>query len=74
MKTFFGKTELKNDLLSQLKHHQELDAFVQGVWLRTDEGKIKRSAAWSVARSRVRVNYYSFIKNTLFECIKETYK
>ena len=40
MKTFNGNKELKTELLTQLKHHEKLDAFVQGEWLRKSEGKI----------------------------------
>ena len=40
MKTFNNNKQLKQELLNQLKYHQKLDAFVQGEWLRTKEGKI----------------------------------
>ena len=33
MKTFNGDKKLKSELIKQLKHHQELDTFVQGAWL-----------------------------------------
>ena len=36
MNTFNGSQRLKDELLAKLKHHQELDTFIQGKWL-TDE-------------------------------------
>ncbi|MFB3057361.1 MAG: hypothetical protein ACE1ZQ_09405, partial [Ignavibacteriaceae bacterium] len=36
MKTFNNSKELKSELIEKLKHHQDLDTFLQGQWL-TDE-------------------------------------
>tara|TARA_R110002020_G_scaffold17586_1_gene61617 strand:+ start:228 stop:821 length:594 start_codon:yes stop_codon:yes gene_type:complete len=41
MKTFNGSTELKNELIEKLKHHQDLDTFIQGGWLDTKSGKVE---------------------------------
>jgi len=34
---FFGDENLKNELLKNLKHHQEIDAFIQGQWLQDEK-------------------------------------
>ena len=36
MKTFNNKKRTKTALLKKLKHHQDLDTFIQGTWI-TDE-------------------------------------
>lgn len=41
MKTFNNDPKLKEELVNSLRHHQKLDAFVQGEWLRKNEGKIE---------------------------------
>ena len=37
MKTFNNNKQLKSELINQLKHHQKLDAFIQGEWLTDDK-------------------------------------
>jgi len=44
MKTFNGDKKLKAELVKELKHHQKLDAFIQGSWLtkeNSDESNFK---------------------------------
>ena len=41
MKTFNNNKELKQELIKNLQHHQDLDAFIQGAWLDVDSGKVK---------------------------------
>ena len=41
MKTFNGDENLKQSLIADLQHHQELDAFVKGTWIAKHLGKIK---------------------------------
>ena len=41
MKTFNGDRQLKKELLTKLKHHKDLDTFVQGIWLDEKSGKVK---------------------------------
>ena len=41
MLTFNNDKKLKSSLLKKLKHHQKLDTFVQGSWLKLEEGKVE---------------------------------
>ena len=41
MITFNGNEDLKKKLIEKLRHHQDLDTFVQGTWLDTDSGKVE---------------------------------
>ena len=41
MKTFNNSKKLKQELLTKLQHHQDLDTFIQGSWLDTDSGKVE---------------------------------
>ena len=41
MLTFNNDLELKKELIEILKHHRELDAYIQGQWLDVDSGKIE---------------------------------
>ena len=39
MKTFNSNKKLKQELIKNLQHHQDLDAFIQGTWIDADSGK-----------------------------------
>ena len=41
MITFNGNEDLKKELIEKLRHHQDLDTFVQGTWLDTDSEKVE---------------------------------
>ena len=41
MRTFNNDSNLKEELIAKLKHHQELDTFIQGQWLDTESGKVE---------------------------------
>ena len=41
MLTFNNNPELKKELIETLKHHRELDAYIQGQWLDVNSGKIE---------------------------------
>jgi hypothetical protein len=37
MKAFNGDQKLKDELLNKLRHHSDLDTFVQGAWLTAEK-------------------------------------
>ena len=37
MKAFFENQELKQKLVTELEHHQKLDAFIQGTWITSEK-------------------------------------